>query len=706
VSDNAIATSVATGDADHADPDENATASPGRRLSVALRSAWRWFTGADRPKDMPPYVFVAQILWALGLMALFLAYIHGNDRLDLPPRFGGVPVEAPWLGAVGGLMVSFSAQYFSRGEWDPRFNYWHLVRPLTGAASGAVACLLVIVLARTAGASHPLQLDTTALDAVAFVFGYAEESFRELIKAVTDVFLKPGNKEPGESKGSASKDGGEPGGGGDSAAHGESGAGGESGTGGGGSPGAPVGAPATIHVSAVSSAAGAAPKAVRAAVPAPASRKPGELPFPALAPGSANEALPFDHVVVVMMENHSFDNLLGDLSRTRGYIDGLTFDGAGKPLNSNPGTAPGAAPVEAFALESTAQRTNVTQSWPATRAQIDGGKMDGFVETAKGTDDPMGYYTAEVLPFAYSLASQFTVANRWFCSVPGPTYPNRRFLLAGTAFGGTVTSPEALLDPPPKQGTIFDRLTEHGVSWADYFTDVPMTLAIPSIFLKHARNHHQLERFFQDCKAGTLPAVSFVDPGVGAVSSLAASFGGLPDIVKEALRLIGVDGHLLEPSETQEDPADMYHGEIWAYEVVEAVLKSPAWSRTLLIYTYDEHGGYYDHVPPPAAIPPDEIPAKLEGGGEGAYDMYGPRVPAVIVSPYSRPGGASSTIYDHTSVLATIEHKWNLPALTKRDANAASVIDCLDLSTPALLEPEPLSAPAKTGPSGPAKAAT
>jgi phospholipase C len=120
---------------------------------------------------------------------------------------------------------------------------------------------------------------------------------------------------------------------------------------------------------------------------------------------------------------------------------------------------------------------------------------------------------------------------------------------------------------------------------------------------------------------------------------------------------------------------------------VEAVLQSPAWGRTLLIYTYDEHGGYYDHVTPPAVIPPDDIEPNLQSGDPpGAYDMYGPRVPAVVVSPYSRPGGASNVICDHTSVLATIETKWNLPALTRRDANADTVMDFLDLGNAAPAE--------------------
>ena len=138
----------------------------------------------------------------------------------------------------------------------------------------------------------------------------------------------------------------------------------------------------------------------------------------------------------------------------------------------------------------------------------------------------------------------------------------------------------------------------------------------------------------------------------------------------------------------------MSGGERWAYSVVEAVLRSPAWPRTLLIYLYDEHGGYYDHVPPPAAIRPDAIPPALApGDAPGGYDSYGPRVPAVVVSPYSRPGAVSNVVCDHTSVLATIEAKWNLPALTYRDANAATVADFLDLRQAAFLSPPTLHAP-------------
>jgi phospholipase C len=424
------------------------------------------------------------------------------------------------------------------------------------------------------------------------------------------------------------------------------------------------------------------------------SRQPGSLPFPNNAPGSVDDTMPFDHLIVVMMENHSFDNLLGALPLTHAAADGLDFS-EGNPVNSNPGGARTPAVVRSFPLPNTAQAKDVSQSWKATHEQIADGQMNGFVRSSGGVE-PMGYYTPALLPFAYSLASTFTLANRWFCSVPGPTYPNRRFLLAGTAFGGTVTGLETLLDDPPPRGTIFDQLSAHHVSWSSYFTDMPMTAVIPSIVLKHTGNHHPISKFFHDCQAGTLPAVSFVDPGVGVVASIAAVMSGLPFPMKEILAILGARLPEGPTGETEEDPQNMYYGETWAHGVVQAVLQSPRWDRTLLIYTYDEHGGYYDHVPPPGALPPDEIQPRLSPGDPpGGYDMYGPRVPAVVVSPYSKPGGVSNLVYDHTSILATIERKWNLPALTARDANAHDIMDFLDPGGPALLDPPYIPTPAR-----------
>jgi phospholipase C len=427
-------------------------------------------------------------------------------------------------------------------------------------------------------------------------------------------------------------------------------------------------------------------------------RAANSLPFPAKPAGTVNGDMPFDHIVVVMMENHSFDNLLGAIMNSgQGAADGLQFDSGGVATNSNP-DATGAA-VTAFPFPSTAQGKNVSQNWNATHKQVNGGQMDGFV-TSVGAPQPMGYYPPEVLPFAYSLANTFTLANRWFSSVPCPTYPNRRFLLAGTAYGNITTSIDTLTDPPPPNGTIFDRLDAQGISWRNYFSDVPMTAVIPSIIEGYPTNLAPISDFFDDCKNDKLPSVSFVDPAVGALSTIVAALDSVP-LLKTLLDTLGVKP--AGQATTEEDPQSMYYGEKWAHGVVEAVLQSPAWPRTLLIYTYDEHGGYYDHVPPPAAIPPDSIPPALAAtDAPGGYDIYGPRVPAVVVSPYAKPNSVTDVVHDHTSVLATIEAKWNLPALTARDANATTVMDFLDVSTAALLTPPTIQGPSDTGPSGPA----
>ena len=427
---------------------------------------------------------------------------------------------------------------------------------------------------------------------------------------------------------------------------------------------------------------------------APLTREAGSLPFPDKPPGTVNEEMPFDHIVVVMMENHSFDNLLGELHRTREDVEGLKFNADGEATNSNPTVKGGPSDVTAYRLKDTSQAKNITQSWKATHEQINGGAMNGFVSSEKGASEAMGYYTPEVLPFAYSLANTYTLANQWFCSAPGPTYPNRRFLMAGTAFGGTTSGLQEILEAfenPPPNGTIFDLLNHQNINWANYSRDIPMTLVIPRI-LEHFKHHHRFKKFLADCEADTLPQVSFVDPKMGTLSAVGNAIHQIPEEIKVFL-------DRLDPGETEEDPDDMYYGEKWAHETVEAVIHSPAWPRTLLIYTYDEHGGYYDHVPPPPAPIPDDIPPAEPPGD---YGIYGPRVPAVVVSPYSRPGGVSDVVCDHTSILATIEHKWNLPALTNRDANANTVMDFLDVSQPPSLDPPRLNAPSETGPSGPA----
>src|SRR5215475_8491658 len=450
---------------------------------------------------------------------------------------------------------------------------------------------------------------------------------------------------------------------------------------------------------------------------------------PQLAMAAGSDCLPqIEHIVILMMENHSYDNYLGMLG---GRGDGLPLDENGLPTPANlagDGTA-----VRMRHFTGTQQKPHVpTQTWNASHIQWDGGANDGFVrsieQTLPGQDGSvaMTYWDEDDLPFYYGLARAFPLATRWFSSCLGPTFPNRRFLIAGTAHGLIDDLPFTLVDYPAK-GTIFDLLAAHGISWANYqhlspirvnwrrlshawglnflrtlgaLLVAPFPQLVPALlsklqatadlyplgFLRSVNHLRPMAEFWQAARAGTLPAVSIIDPDFGRYS--------------------------------EENPQDIQAGEGFAAEVINAVMNGQGWPKTMLIWLYDEHGGYYDHVSPPSAPEPDDVPglnpmrrfpvlrllrftkyAKLidaANAGPTTYDRLGFRVPAVIVSPYAKPGHVTSTVYDHTSILRLIERKWNLPPLTRRDAEANDTLDALDFqSPPHFLTPPPLPAPAR-----------
>ncbi len=412
-------------------------------------------------------------------------------------------------------------------------------------------------------------------------------------------------------------------------------------------------------------------------------RRPDYLPDPRRAMGEPTDALPFEHIVIVMQENHSFDSYLGMLSRHgQPLADGFTFDANGVPMNSNP-YEKGYVRVQHAATDCTPNGEG-SQSWNDTHLQIADGKMDGFAVTGV---DSMLYWDQSDHPFYYSLANTFCLANRWFCSAPCQTYPNRRFLQAGTAFGLISTDTSTIFEYPPN-GTIWDRLDAAKVSWANYFSDLPTTGIIAKTIEKYPQNITPIAKFYADCAAGTLPSVSMVDSDEGVVSDLsglAQALGSVPGYP---------NGFTPSNINQDEENGNTSEGENFVSGVVNAVLSSPLWPNILLVWLYDEHGGNYDHVPPPAAPLPDNIAPILASGDQpGTYGMYGPRVPAVVVSGYAKPHAVTNVVHDHTSILATIEEKWNIAPMTHRDAQAASLADFLVTGEATFPEPPKLAAP-------------
>ncbi|MEA2145043.1 MAG: phospholipase [Solirubrobacteraceae bacterium] len=390
-------------------------------------------------------------------------------------------------------------------------------------------------------------------------------------------------------------------------------------------------------------------------------RRPDSLPFPHLPAG--HPSMPeIRHIVVVMMENHSFDNILGmaghEIPALRG-LDGLTVRG-GKLRNFNR-DASGRRVYAKHASTPCQLHAKPSQAWDASHTSYNGGRNDGFV-LASG-DDAMWFWDKRDLPGTYSLARHFPIGERYFCSTLAQTYPNRRFFFAGTASGSIDDKAYALVTPAAN-GTIFDRLDAHRISYVSYYQDLASWLILPNVRnnATQVAKARRMDRFFSDAAAGRLPQFSVLDPNYQTTS--------------------------------EENPQDVQVGEQFVAQVARAILHSPNWRHTALFLTYDEHGGYYDHVPPPRAIAPDAIKPQTypAQNAPGSYDRYGFRVPLIVVSPWARKNYVSRIVQDHTSITAFVERKWNLPAMTFRDANAQPMTDYFDFTRPAFATPPAITA--------------
>jgi phospholipase C len=438
----------------------------------------------------------------------------------------------------------------------------------------------------------------------------------------------------------------------------------------------------------------------------------------------ASRTLPGAHIpegkidknVVLMQENRSFDHYFGQLNDyvakhkpgLRDYhADGAVAEGQ-KDGTSTPRRGKHAPEL---------CHADTDHDWWAAHEQYDNGKNDGFFLTndkkselglpASLTDGEraLWYYDERDLPFYYDLATTFGVGDRYFSSVLGPTYPNRDFLYAGTSKGVTFDyhGLEARDDryvpfrqsydggDPSKDHLIFDLLERNQISWHIY-SDGKIDIAIPGPFgwsidigVKekvglataigdgvgphgHFGFHtlgkfKGMDDFFGAAKNGDLPSVSFVDPNFTGGAS---------------------------QSNDEHPPSNIQPGEDFVSRVVRALMSGKDWNRTALFITWDENGGIYDHVEPPKACKPDNVAPTYHEDADEAYaknhrdtfDRYGFRVPVLVVSPWAKPHHVSHTTYDHTSLIRFIETRFDLPALTARDANAGAMLDFFDFSAP------------------------
>ena len=344
-----------------------------------------------------------------------------------------------------------------------------------------------------------------------------------------------------------------------------------------------------------------------------------------------------DTVVVLMMENRTFDHYFGMLNRDASY-PGPKTAGFLKGDEWNPSAS--GEKVTSYRLPSLTQ-ADPPHSWDASHAQWNGGKNDGFVEQHEGhaEKEVMGYFTRDELPFSYWLADNFTLCDRWHASVLGCTFPNRAVLHAADAAGLKRNIP--FTQPPT---TIWDVLPTTGKTGKNYFAGAAALYS--AMFVNKPASVDPtagIDEFFEAAEKGTLPNFVMIDP----------------DFAMN-------DDH---PSH------DVKLGQAFISSIYRALAASPQWPRCLFVITYDEHGGFFDHVAPPECDDADPD-----------YRRLGFRVPALVIGPTVRAASVCSTTFEHSSVAATLRTRFGLPVLSPRMASSADLSACID---PALVDSPP-----------------
>jgi len=368
------------------------------------------------------------------------------------------------------------------------------------------------------------------------------------------------------------------------------------------------------------------------------------------------------HIVVLMMENRSFDHMLGSLAAVDQRIDGITNQ------VSNPDTAGNTVKAQPLAEFQGQLDPDPDHHFPAVDLQIFGGNtspdrvanMKGFVKSyfnqrrdVKHSQMIMYYFAQAQLPVLTTLALEFAVFNRWFASIPGPTTCNRAFAHYGTSFGRVDLNPFEIMAPIK---SIYSRMiaaTPRRTAKIYYYDTSSSTVEVVNLLQHQPELFGTYRQFLSDCDKGLLPDYSFVEPNYS-----------------DHLTDVGA-----EVASDQHPDHDVQAGELFIAEVYMHIKRSPLWPNTALLVVYDEHGGIHDHVVPPPAPCSDIFTASASSTGTGVefkFDRLGVRVPAILISPWIPRNTVVDRVFDHASIPATVQ-KFFLgddPQRSPREINA------------------------------------